>query len=131
MGKGRLAILCALPVLAILLIQIAYRKHNELTDVSGCYSTDNAAFKVQNGLLLVAGRPIAAAHLQYFKQDPYLAVAPGIDITASPTQIVIKRRGFSENYPMLIRDGQIHINIISEDNLQHTFIRRSCGNSRT
>ncbi|WP_093454316.1 hypothetical protein [Sphingomonas sp. YR710] len=129
MGRVQLAIVCAIPVLTILFIQIAYRKHNEPSDISGCYSASDATFEVRNGSLLTAGKPIATAHLQYFKQQPYLAVDPGIDIIGSPARLVTKERGFPENYPMVIKPGQMEVIITSTDNLQHTFIHHSCGGS--
>lgn len=127
MTRVQLAIVCAIPVLAILFIQIVYRKHNEPSDISGCYSASDAAFEVRSGSLLAAGKPIAAAQLKYIKQEPYLAVNPGIDISASPGLVVAKERGFAENYPMLIKPDQMEVTITSTDNLQHTFGRRPCG----
>lgn len=130
MGKTQLAILCALPILAIMLVQTAYRKYNEPDDISGCYIANDTAFVVKGGSLIAAGGLIAKAHLRYFKQEPYLTVDPGIDITATPVRIITKERGLSENYPMMVRRGQMNVTITSTDNLQHTFNRQPCGSLR-
>lgn len=126
MGRVQLILVCALPVLAILFVQMEQQKRNEPSDISGCYRAPDVAFDLKTGFLIVAGKSIAGVQLQYFKQQPYLTTEPGIDILPGPPRIIAKANGYPEHYPMVTKAGHIEVTVVSTDNQQHIFNRVPC-----
>ena len=119
------AAVCVVPIILVLGLKMGLRDQYGPKSVEGCYlEKASPVFTINGTDLSNNGQKIATAKLSFFKQEPFLSIDPGIDISSDGKGVQPKPRGFPENYPIAVAGEAFSVAIVTSNGERHVLEHR-------